>query len=64
MTEYNLLEAEHTSISMPDAYIHYEVGGRGAEQDLGLILLVIGGLMADLMPAAVYFLVSKPAVPT
>jgi hypothetical protein len=59
----HILEADHTSISMPDVYIHYEVGGRGDEQDLGLILLAIGGLMADLMPAAIYFLVSKPAVP-
>eukprot|EP00026_Physarum_polycephalum_P014173 Phypoly_transcript_14658.p1 GENE.Phypoly_transcript_14658~~Phypoly_transcript_14658.p1 ORF type:complete len:290 (+),score=20.77 Phypoly_transcript_14658:131-871(+) len=58
-----MLEADHTSIIMPDAYISYEVGGRGDEQDLGLILLVIGALMADLMPAAIYFLVSKPAVP-
>lgn len=48
---------------MPDAYISYEVGGRGDEQDTGLILLAIGAIMADLMPAAVYFLVTKPAVP-
>lgn len=59
-----ILEASGTSISMPDAYIHYEVGTRGEEQDTGLILLVIGGIMADLMPAALYFLVSKPAVPS
>jgi len=58
------LEASSTSITMPDAYIHYEVGGRGEEQDTGLILLVIGGIMADLMPAALYFLISKPAVPS
>lgn len=59
-----ILEASRTSISMPDAYIHYEVGTRGEEQNTGLILLVIGGIMADLMPAALYFLVSKPAVPS
>jgi len=59
-----ILEAAATSISMPDAYIHYEVGGRGPDQDVGLILLIIGGVMADLMPAAVYFLVSKPAIPS
>eukprot|EP01111_Echinosteliopsis_oligospora_P012702 TRINITY_DN4385_c0_g1_i1.p1 TRINITY_DN4385_c0_g1~~TRINITY_DN4385_c0_g1_i1.p1 ORF type:complete len:286 (-),score=72.60 TRINITY_DN4385_c0_g1_i1:18-875(-) len=58
-----ILEADATSIIMPDAYIKYRVGGIGKTQRTGLILLVVGGLMADIMPAILFFLLAKPHVP-
>ncbi|KAK5574537.1 hypothetical protein RB653_009790 [Dictyostelium firmibasis] len=44
---------------VPEVYIEYRVAGRGPEQDMGLILLIIGGVLADLMPATLYFLLQK-----
>ncbi|EGG18434.1 hypothetical protein DFA_03928 [Cavenderia fasciculata] len=48
-----------TRITFPDVFIEYRVAGRGPVQDTGLILLIIGGLMADTMPAALFFLLQR-----
>lgn len=59
-----ILDAQARSkVEFPDAFIYYQVGGRGDTQDVGLILLVIGGILADLMPATLFFLISKPRTP-
>ncbi|EGC38536.1 hypothetical protein DICPUDRAFT_75877 [Dictyostelium purpureum] len=44
---------------IPELYVEFKVGGRGPEQDKGLILLIIGGVLADTMPATLYFLLQK-----
>jgi len=46
------------SIIMPEAYLYYEVAGKGETQDVGLILLIIGAIFADLMPPTLYFVIS------
>ncbi|EFA81728.1 hypothetical protein PPL_05722 [Heterostelium album PN500] len=43
----------------PDVFIEFRVAGLGPEQKKGLILMGIGGVMADLMPASLFFLLQR-----
>eukprot|EP01132_Coremiostelium_polycephalum_P010102 gene10102-12391_t len=48
-----------SSLGTPEVFIQYKLAGRSPEQDKGLILLIIGGVFADLMPATLFFLLQK-----
>jgi len=65
MVDSIILEADlpRSPIIMPDAYIHYEVAGKGNSQQTGMFLMAFGAILADLMPATLYFLISKPHTP-
>ncbi|GAM21610.1 hypothetical protein SAMD00019534_047850 [Acytostelium subglobosum LB1] len=45
-----------STIVIPDLFIEFKVSGLGVAQKKGLALMIVGGIMADLMPAALFFL--------
>jgi len=55
------LTADNTlsNIAYPEAYVEYKVSGRSPNQDIGLALMIIGAVFADLMPATLFFLLQR-----
>ncbi|KAF2071556.1 hypothetical protein CYY_007128 [Polysphondylium violaceum] len=55
------LNAENidSNIAYPEAYVEYKVSGRSPNQDIGLALMIIGAVFADLMPATLFFLLQR-----